>query len=46
MSKVLRGGRIGSLRKDVAQFTSSIKDDVNLSKAVVTINKAHVVIIY
>lgn len=45
MSKILRGGRIGSLRKDVAQFTSSIKDDVKLSKAVVNINKAHVVML-
>jgi len=45
MSKILHGGRIGSLRKDVAQFTSSIKDDVKLSKAVVDINKAHVVML-
>src|SRR4030042_5283502 len=45
MSKILHGGRISSLRKDVAKFTSSIKDDVKLSKAVVDINKAHVVML-
>ena len=42
MSKILHGGRIGSMRKDVAQFTSSIKDDAKLAQAVVAINKAHV----
>jgi argininosuccinate lyase len=45
MSKILHGGRIGALRKDVAEFTSSIKDDVKLSKAVIAINKAHVVML-
>lgn len=45
MSKILHGGRIGSMRKDVAKFTSSIKDDVKLSQAVVAINKAHVVML-
>ena len=45
MSKILRGGRIGSLRKDVAQFTSSTKDDVKLLNAVVNINKAHVIML-
>jgi len=45
MSKILHGGRIASLRKDVAKFTSSIKDDVKLSKAVVDINKAHVIML-
>src|SRR4030043_217788 len=45
MSKILHGGRIGALRKDVVEFTSSIKDDVKLSKAVVAINKAHVVML-
>ena len=45
MSKILHGGRIGSLRKDVAKFTSSIKDDAKLSKAVIAINKAHVVML-
>ena len=45
MSKILHGGRIGALRKDVSEFTSSIKDDAKLSKAVVAINKAHVVML-
>jgi argininosuccinate lyase len=45
MSKILHGGRIGALRKDVVEFTSSIKDDVKLSKAVIAINKAHVVML-
>jgi argininosuccinate lyase len=45
MSKILRGGRISSLRKDVAEFTSSIKGDVKLSKAVIDINKAHVIML-
>ncbi|MEM2099330.1 MAG: argininosuccinate lyase, partial [Candidatus Bathyarchaeia archaeon] len=45
MSEILRGGRIGALRKDVADFTSSIKDDAKLSKAVININKAHVIML-
>jgi argininosuccinate lyase len=42
MSKLLRGGRLSPMREDVAKFTSSIKDDAKLAKAVVAINKAHV----
>ncbi len=42
MSKLLRGGRIGSVRKDVVEFTSSIKSDKKLLEAVIKINKAHV----
>ena len=34
-----------SVREDVAQFTSSIKDDERLLNAVVAINKAHVVML-
>jgi argininosuccinate lyase len=45
MSKTLRGGRLGSKRADVAEFTSSIKDDVRLAAAVIDINKAHVVML-
>jgi argininosuccinate lyase len=45
MSKILHGGRISSLRKDVVKFTSSIKDDVKLLKGVVDINKAHVIML-
>ena len=42
MSKLLRGGRIGSVREDVTAFTSSIKSDKKLLKAVIKINEAHV----
>ena len=45
MSKMLHGGRLGSVRADVAKFTSSIKDDARLSDAVIAINKAHVVML-
>lgn len=42
MSNLLRGGRIGSVRKDVVKFTSSVKSDKRLLKAVIKINEAHV----
>jgi len=42
LSKLLRGGRIGSARKDVVAFTSSIKSDQKLLEAVIKINQAHV----
>ena len=45
MSKILRGGRLPPTREDVIKFTSSIKDDAKLSKAVIDINKAHVVML-
>jgi len=45
MSKLLRGGRLSPMREDVAKFTSSMKDDARLAKAVVDINKAHVVML-
>ena len=45
MSKILHGGRLKSVREDVAQFTSSIKNDSRLLDAVVAINKAHVVML-
>jgi argininosuccinate lyase len=45
MSKILRGGRLSPVREDVAKFTSSMKDDARLAKAVVDINKAHVVML-
>lgn len=45
MSKILHGGRLSSMRGDVAKFTSSRKDDERLAKAVVDINKAHVVML-
>jgi argininosuccinate lyase len=45
MSKLLRDGRLSAVRKDVAKFTSSIEDDAKLAKAVVAINKAHVIML-
>ena len=45
MSKILHGGRLGSVREDVAKFTSSIKGDARLLNAVLDINKAHVVML-
>jgi argininosuccinate lyase len=44
-SKILHGGRLGSIREDVSKFTSSIKDDARLLNAVIAINKAHVVML-
>ena len=45
MSKILHGGRLSSVREDVAKFTSSRKDDERLAAAVVDINKAHVIML-
>jgi argininosuccinate lyase len=45
VSKILHGGRLSSVREDVAHFTSSIRDDERLVGAVVAINKAHVVML-
>ncbi|MCW4020190.1 MAG: argininosuccinate lyase [Candidatus Bathyarchaeota archaeon] len=45
MSNLLRKGRLGSSRKDVVRFTSSIKDDEKLLKHVIAINKAHVIML-
>jgi argininosuccinate lyase len=42
LSKLLRGGRIGSARKDVVDFTASLKSDQKLLVAVIKINQAHV----
>jgi argininosuccinate lyase len=42
LSKLLRGGRIGSARKDVVEFTASIKSDQKLLEAVIKINQAHI----
>jgi argininosuccinate lyase len=41
----LRGGRLSSVRKDVVEFTSSIKSDHRLLKPVIIINEAHVAMI-
>ena len=45
MSKILHGGRLSSVREDVAKFTSSRKDDERLATAVIDINKAHVLML-
>lgn len=45
MSKILYGGRLSSVREDVAKFTSSRKDDERLATAVVDVNKAHVIML-
>lgn len=42
---MLHGGRLGNVRADVASFTSSRKDDIRLAEAVISINKAHVVML-
>ncbi len=39
---MLHGGRLGDVQQDVANFTSSRKDDTRLAEAVIAINKAHV----
>ncbi len=45
MSKILHGGRLSSIREDVANFTSSRKDDERLATAVIDINKAHIIML-
>ncbi len=45
MSKILHGGRLSSVRDDVAKFTSSRKDDERLAASVIDINKAHVIML-
>lgn len=45
MSKILHGGRLSSIREDVAKFTSSRKDDERLTNAVIDINKAHIIML-
>jgi len=42
LSKLLEGGRLTSVRKDVVKFTSSIKSDRKLLNSVIKINEAHV----
>ncbi|MDD3791548.1 MAG: argininosuccinate lyase [Candidatus Bathyarchaeota archaeon] len=42
---MLHGGRLGDVRDDVAAFTSSRKNDLCLSDSVISINKAHVVML-
>ncbi len=42
MSELLRGGRLSSIREDVAKFTSSMNDDIRLFQPTIKINKAHI----
>jgi argininosuccinate lyase len=44
-SRLLRGGRLTSVNKDVVKFTSSIESDRKLLKPVIKINEAHVVML-
>ncbi|NLE05904.1 MAG: argininosuccinate lyase, partial [Crenarchaeota archaeon] len=45
MSKILHGGRLSNIREDVARFTSSIKYDDRLLSSIISINKAHVIML-
>ena len=45
MSKLLRGGRITSTRKDVVKYISSAENDRRLLEHIVKINQAHVVML-
>ncbi|MEM1607123.1 MAG: argininosuccinate lyase [Candidatus Bathyarchaeia archaeon] len=45
MSELLRGGRLAGSRRDIIEFTSSIKSDVKLLRHVVNINRAHVIML-
>jgi len=45
VSELLRKGRLTSARKDIVEFTSSIKNDEKLLNHVVNINKAHIVML-
>ncbi|MCX8170537.1 MAG: argininosuccinate lyase [Candidatus Bathyarchaeota archaeon] len=45
MSELLRGGRLTGSRKDIIEFTSSIESDVKLTKHVVNINRAHIIML-
>lgn len=44
-SRLLRGGRLASVRKDVVTYTSSIESDRRLLKHIVKINEAHVIML-
>ncbi len=45
MSDLLRKGRLTSVRKDVVEFTSSVKDDTRILRHIISINKAHVIML-
>ncbi|MEM2400820.1 MAG: lyase family protein, partial [Candidatus Bathyarchaeia archaeon] len=41
MSELLRGGRLSGFKREIIEFTSSIKHDTRIIKHIVSINKAH-----
>jgi argininosuccinate lyase len=45
MSDLLRDGRLRATRKDVVDFTSSLKDDRIILKHILNINKAHIIML-
>lgn len=45
MSKLLRGGRITSTRKDVVKYISSVENDRRLLEHIIKINQAHIVML-
>ena len=45
MPNLLRGGRLKSVREDVANFTSSLKDDLVLEGSGLRINQAHIIML-
>jgi len=45
LSKLLRGGRLGSSRRDVVEYTSSIAIDQKLLGHVIRINEAHMAMV-
>jgi len=45
LPNLLRGGRLKSVREDVANFTSSFKDDLVLEGPGLRINQAHIIML-
>lgn len=43
MSSILQGGRLGTTKRDVVNFISSLEDDVRIAHATVLVNEAHVI---
>jgi len=45
MSDLLRKGRLGKIRKDVLEFTSSVDSDTEIIEPTLNINRAHIVML-
>ncbi len=45
MSDLLRGGRLAPSRKEIIEFASSIKSDEKILRHIISINKAHVIML-